>query len=154
MQIYDTTLRDGTQGEGISLSVSDKMQIAQLLDSLGVDYIEGGWPGSNPKDMEFFRLASTELSLQHARISAFGSTRRKHIVPDQDPQVQLLLEAQTPVVTLFGKSSEMQVREVLRTEMEENLRMIGDTVAYVVAADREVIYDAEHFVDGYVADAE
>ncbi len=154
MQIYDTTLRDGTQGEGISLSANDKLQIAQLLDSIGIDYIEGGWPGSNPKDMEFFQRASTELSLHHARITAFGSTRRKHRLPQDDPQVRLLLEAQTPVVTLFGKSSDLQVREVLRTEMEENLRMIGETVEYVVQAGREVIYDAEHFFDGYFADSE
>lgn len=154
MQIYDTTLRDGTQGEGISLSVNDKIQIAQLLDSLGVDYIEGGWPGSNPKDMEFFRQAAADLHLQHARISAFGSTRRKNVATDQDPQVRLLLEAQTAVVTVFGKSSELQVREVLRTDMQENLRMIGDTVEFITAAGREVIYDAEHFFDGYFADAE
>ncbi len=154
MQIYDTTLRDGTQGEGVSLSVNDKLRIAVLLDSIGVDYIEGGWPGSNPKDMEFFQRAAVDLNLQHARLAAFGSTRRKHTRPEDDPQVQLLLEAETPVVTLFGKSSEMQVRNVLRTDMQENLRMISDTVAYVADAGREVIYDAEHFFDAYFADAE
>lgn len=154
MQIYDTTLRDGTQGEGISLSANDKLQVARVLDSIGVDYIEGGWPGSNPKDMEFFARVQAELDLQHARLTAFGSTRRKHTDPARDPQVQLLLEAQTPVVTLFGKSSELHVRDVLRTDMQENLRMIGDTVGYLIEEGREVIYDAEHFFDGWRADAE
>ena len=154
MQIYDTTLRDGTQGEGISFSATDKLQVARLLDSIGVDYIEGGWPGSNPKDMEFFQRAREELELRHARIASFGSTRRKHIEAAQDPQVRLLLEAETPVVTLFGKSSALHVHHVLGTDMEENLQMIGDTVGFLVDSGREVIYDAEHFFDGFADDAE
>ena len=154
MQIYDTTLRDGTQGEGISLSVTDKLQIARILDELGVDYIEGGWPGSNPKDMDFFVRAQDELSLQRARITAFGSTRRKDTDPARDDQLQLLLQARTSTVTLFGKSSELHVQDVLRTSLRENLRMIEDSVRFLQAEGREVVYDAEHFFDGYAADAE
>lgn len=146
--LYDTTLRDGTQGEGFQLSGLDKLRIAQRLDAFGVDYIEGGWPGSNPKDVEFFQEAK-KLELKHAKLAAFGSTRRANTPVEADPQVALLLAAETPVVTIFGKSWEMQVTEVLRTTVEENRAMIHDTVAHLVKHGREVIYDAEHFFDGY-----
>lgn len=146
--IYDTTLRDGTQGEGFQLSGLDKLRIAKRLDEFGVDYIEGGWPGSNPKDIEFFREAKN-LNLKHAKLAAFGSTRRANTPVDEDPQVQLLLEAETPVVTIFGKSWELQVTEILRTTVEENQAMIRDTVSYLAKHNREVVYDAEHFFDGF-----
>jgi 2-isopropylmalate synthase len=146
--LYDTTLRDGTQGEGFQLSGLDKLRIAERLDSFGFDYIEGGWPGSNPKDVEFFHEAK-KLKLKHAKLAAFGSTRRADVAVEDDAQVRLLLEAETPVVTIFGKSWEMQVTEVLRTTIEENRAMIRDTVAYLVKHGREVVYDAEHFFDGY-----
>ncbi len=146
--LYDTTLRDGTQGEGFQLSGLDKLRIARRLDAFGVDYIEGGWPGSNPKDVEFFREAKN-LKLKHAKLAAFGSTRRADTPVEEDAQVRMLLEAETPVVTIFGKSWEMQVTEVLRTTVEENRAMIRDTVAHLVKHGREVVYDAEHFFDGY-----
>jgi len=146
--LYDTTLRDGTQGEGFQLSGLDKLRIAERLDAFGVDYIEGGWPGSNPKDVEFFQEAK-KLELKHAKLAAFGSTRRANTPVEEDPQVALLLAAETPVVTIFGKSWEMQVTEVLRTTVEENRAMIRDTVAHLVKHGREVVYDAEHFFDGY-----
>jgi 2-isopropylmalate synthase len=146
--LYDTTLRDGTQGEGFQLSGLDKLRIAKRLDEFGVDYIEGGWPGSNPKDVEFFQEAKT-LGLKHAKLAAFGSTRRANTPVGEDAQVRLLLEAETPVVTIFGKSWELQVTEVLRTTVEENRAMIRDTVEYLASHGREVVYDAEHFFDGY-----
>ena len=146
--LYDTTLRDGTQGEGFQLSVFDKLRIAERLDAFGIDFIEGGWPGSNPKDVEFFREAKS-LKLKHAKLAAFGSTRRANTPVGDDPQVALLLEAETPVVTIFGKSWELHVTEVLRTTVEENRAMIRDTVAHLVKHGREVRYDAEHFFDGY-----
>lgn len=149
--LYDTTLRDGTQGEGFQLSGIDKLRIAQRLDDFGIDYIEGGWPGSNPKDVEFFREAKN-LNLKHAKLAAFGSTRRANTSVEEDPQVQLLLDADTPVVTIFGKSWKLQVTEVLRTSIEENRAMIRDTVAHLSSHGREVIYDAEHFFDGYKDD--
>lgn len=152
--LFDSTLRDGTQGEGVAFSCDDKLRIARRLDEFGMDYIEGGWPGSNPKDMEFFERAQHELDLKHARITAFGSTVRAHTKPEDDPQVQLLIQANTPVITIFGKTWDLHVREVLRTSMEENLRMIRDTVAYLKNFGKEVIYDAEHFFDGYKADPE
>ncbi len=152
--LFDSTLRDGTQGEGVTFSCDDKLRIARRLDEFGVDYIEGGWPGSNPKDMEFFERAQHELDLKHARITAFGSTVRANTKPEDDPQVQLLIQANTPVITIFGKTWDLHVREVLRTSMEENLRMIRDTVAYLKGFGKEVIYDAEHFFDGYKADPE
>ena len=154
IQLYDTTLRDGTQGEGISLSCDDKLRIARRLDEFGMRYIEGGWPGSNPKDMEFFERAKTELNLQRARIAAFGSTCKADADPADDPQVQLLIDAATPVVTIFGKTWDLHVTEVLRTTMEENLRMIGATVRYLKSHGKEVVYDAEHFFDGYRANPE
>ncbi len=154
IQIYDTTLRDGTQGEGVNLSAEDKLKIARRLDDFGVDYIEGGWPGSNPKDMEFFDRAQRELSLRHAKVTAFGSTCRADTDPADDPQIQLLIQANTPVVTIFGKTWDMHVTEVLRTTLPENLRMIRDSVAYLKAQGKEVVYDAEHFFDGYKANPE
>lgn len=146
--IYDTTLRDGTQGEGFQLSGLDKLRIAKRLDEFGVDFIEGGWPGSNPKDVEFFREAKG-LRLGHAKLAAFGSTRRANVKVEEDAQVRLLLEAETPVVTIFGKSWKLHVEEILRTTVEENQAMIRETVAHLVKNGREVMYDAEHFFDGY-----
>ena len=151
--IYDTTLRDGTQREGISLSLEDKLRIARRLDKFGVHYIEGGWPGSNPKDVEFFRRAPS-LGLKHARVTAFGSTRRKNSVPEKDSNIKALLDANTPAVTIVGKSWDLHVLDVLETSMEENLDMVGDSVAYCKAQGKEVIYDAEHFFDGYKANPE
>lgn len=146
--IYDTTLRDGTQGEGVSFSAADKILLAEKMDAFGVDYIEGGWPGSNPRDMEFFAKAQN-LKLKHARIAAFGSTCRAKVKAAEDPQLQTLLDANTPVVTIFGKTWLLHVTEVLRTTAEENLRMIEESVRFLKEAGREVIYDAEHFFDGY-----
>ena len=154
IQLYDTTLRDGTQGEGISLSCDDKLRIARRLDDFGMQYIEGGWPGSNPKDMEFFERARHELNLRQARIAAFGSTCKADTHPADDPQVQLLIDAATPAVTIFGKTWDLHVTEVLRTSLEENLRMIRETVRYLKSQGKEVIYDAEHFFDGYRANPE
>lgn len=151
--IYDTTLRDGTQREGISLSLNDKLKIARRLDEFGVHYIEGGWPGSNPKDEEFFRAAQ-KIDWQHARITAFGSTRRKDCLPADDPNIQALLQAGAPVVTLVGKSWDLHVHDVLQTDLEENLAMISESVAYLKEQGKEVIYDAEHFFDGYKANPE
>ncbi len=148
--IYDTTLRDGTQGEGISLSCNDKLKIAQKLDEFGVHYIEGGWPGSNPKDAEFF-TRQHELKLKQAKITAFGSTRRKNTQCDDDPSLQALVEANTPVVTLVGKSWDLHVRHVLETDPEDNLDMIAESIRYFKKRDKEVVYDAEHFFDGYKA---
>ncbi|MDH5605627.1 MAG: citramalate synthase [Anaerolineae bacterium] len=153
IMIYDTTLRDGTQREGISLSCNDKLRIAQRLDELGVAYIEGGWPGSNPKDAEFFQRQG-ELNLQHAKIAAFGSTCRAGLDPGEDANIQALLDANTPVCTVVGKTWELHVAEVLRTTLEENLRMIEESLRYLCSQGREVIYDAEHFFDGYKANPE
>ena len=151
IQIYDTTLRDGTQREGLSLTCQDKLNIAALLDEFGVAYIEGGWPGSNPKDAEFFERAR-ELQFHHARLAAFGSTCRPESTPEEDQNCRALLDAQTPTVTIVGKTWTLHVDEVLRTTREENLRMIRATAAYFQAHGREVIFDAEHFFDGYKAD--
>ena len=153
LRLYDTTLRDGTQREGLSLSVEDKVKIACALDRLGVSYIEGGWPGSNPKDAEFFRRIR-QVSLAQARVAAFGSTRRPGIRCEDDGSLVALVEAETPVVTLVGKSSTLHVDRVLETTREENLRMIGESVAFFKRLGREVIYDAEHFFDGSRLDAE
>ncbi len=151
--LYDTTLRDGTQREGLSLSCEDKLKIARELDELGIHYIEGGWPGSNPKDAEFFQRVS-KLHLRHAKIAAFGSTRHARHTCDTDPNIQSLFASQTPVVTMFGKSSVLHVEKVLETTRDENLRMIADSVAYFKQLGKEVIYDAEHFFDGYKLDAD
>ena len=153
VEIYDTTLRDGSQGEGINFSVVDKLRIAERLDQFGVHYIEGGWPGSNPKDIEFFAQAKRR-KFRHARLAAFGSTRRKGVAVESDEQVRLLLEAGTPVVTIFGKTSLLHVREVLRCTPDENLAMIGDTVRFLKDHGKTVIYDAEHCFDGAKLDSE
>lgn len=146
--LYDTTLRDGTQAEGISLSVEDKLKITRLLDDLGVHYIEGGWPGSNPKDMAYFERVRS-LSLQRAKITAFGSTCRVGVQPQDDVNIQALMTAGTPTVALVGKSWMLHVTDVLRATAEENLRIIRESVAYLKAQGKEVVYDAEHFFDGY-----
>ena len=151
VKIYDTTLRDGTQGEGISFSVADKLRIARKLDELGVHYIEGGWPGSNPKDIEFFQSVK-KIKLKGAKITSFGSTRRKGIKPAQDTNLKMLLDAGTPVVTIFGKSWLLHVKQVLHTTPEENLAMINDSIKFLKSKGREVIYDAEHFFDGFKDD--
>ncbi len=150
VDLYDTTLRDGAQMEGITLSVEDKLKIARKLDELGVDYIEGGWPGSNPKDAEFFVRAQT-LNLQHARLVAFGSTRKAGGDASSDANLRALLDARTPVVTLVGKAHDMHVRDVLETSLEENLAMIADSFRYLTAQGRTCFFDAEHFFDGFVA---
>ena len=151
--LYDTTLRDGTQREGISLSLDDKLKITQKLDEFGIDYIEGGWPGSNPKDVEYFRRVGS-LELKHAKVCAFGSTRRKGVRPEEDANLKLLIEANTPVITLVGKTWDLHVTDVLEVSMAENLAMIGESVAYCKSHNKEVIYDAEHFFDGYKANPE
>jgi 2-isopropylmalate synthase len=151
LQLYDTTLRDGTQREGLSLSVEDKVKIARALDRLGVSYIEGGWPGSNPKDAEFFRRIRAVPLLQ-AKITAFGSTRRAGVSCEEDGNLRALIDAETPVVTLVGKSSILHVERILETTREENLRMIGESVAFLKRLGREVVYDAEHFFDGWRLD--
>ena len=149
VKIYDTTLRDGTQGEGISFSVTDKLLIAQKLDQFGVDYIEGGFPGSNPRDISFFAEAR-KLKLTHAKLAAFGSTRRAGVKPEEDAQLRTLLESEMPVLTIVGKTWLLHVNEILRTTAEENLAMIEESVRYLVSQGREVIYDAEHYFDGYL----
>ena len=153
IEIYDTTLRDGTQGEGFSLSLQDKLLVAQKLDDLGVDYIEGGFPLSNPKDVAFFQDVR-KLKLKNARIAAFGMTRRRGVKADEDPGMRALLEAQTPVVTLVGKSSEFQAKTVLGVTPDENLAMISDSVKLMRSAGRHVIWDAEHFFDAWKANPE
>ena len=151
--IYDTTLRDGTQREGISLSLADKLRVTELLDGLGVAYIEGGWPGSNPKDAAYFD-AVRELPLRHTRVAAFGSTCRKEADPETDANIRALVDAQTPVVTVVGKTSMLHVLEILQTTPDENLRMIRESLAYLKSLGKEVIYDAEHFFDGLKLDLE
>lgn len=148
--IYDTTLRDGAQSEGVSFSVEDKLQVAQRLDDVGIHYIEGGWPGSNAKDVEFFRRIRA-IPLKQARVAAFGSTRRAGMACEADNQVALLLAAETPIITIVGKSWDLHVHHVLETTLDENLCMIRETVAYLKAHGRQVFYDAEHFFDGYKA---
>jgi 2-isopropylmalate synthase len=145
---FDTTLRDGTQGESVSFSVEDKLIIAQKLDELGIDYIEGGWPGSNPKDREFFAKAR-DLKLEHARLTAFGATRFARHTVETDPSVKELVEAGTPVVSIFGKSWDLHTKRALGISEDENLKIISETVAYIKQHDKEVVYDAEHFFDGY-----
>ncbi|RPI06500.1 MAG: citramalate synthase [Ignavibacteriae bacterium] len=150
--LYDTTLRDGTQGEEISFSAEDKIKIAKRLDAFGISYIEGGWPGSNPKDMEFFERART-TQFQHAKIAAFGSTRRAKNPVEKDANIRALLDAQTPVVTIFGKTWLLHVKEALQISPEMNLTIISDSVEYLKKHGKEVIYDAEHFFDGYKQDS-
>ncbi len=149
--LYDTTLRDGNQDRKISLSLADKLQIARILDHFGFDYIEGGWPNpSNPTDEEFFQKIK-EVKLKHAKIAAFGSTRRPKVLPEKDPLLQALVKSGAPVKTIFGKSWDLHVTDVIRTTLEENLDMIESSVAYLKEHSEEVIYDAEHFFDGYKA---
>jgi 2-isopropylmalate synthase len=150
LQLYDTTLRDGAQQEGISFSVEDKLKIARKLDELGIHFIEGGWPGSNPKDEEFFHRAQ-DLRLSQARLCAFGSTRRPHVAADHDPNLGALVDAKTPVVTLVGKSWDKHVTDVLETTLEENLLMIRDSIGFLRSRGLVVFFDAEHFFDGYKA---
>ena len=153
IQIYDTTLRDGSQGEGVSFSLLDKITLAQRLDEMAVDFVEGGYPLSNPKDSEFFQRMR-ETPLKHAKLCAFGMTRRKGRTAAEDPGMQALIESGAPVITLVGKTSDFHVKEVLRVSLEENLAMISDSVAFLREAGREVIYDAEHFFDGWKANPE
>ncbi|WP_367125528.1 citramalate synthase [Streptomyces phytohabitans] len=150
--LYDTTLRDGSQREGISYSVAEKLAAARVLDALGVGFVEAGWPGAMPKDTEFFRRAQDELSLRHAALVAFGSTRKAGTRADRDPQVRALLDAQAPVVTLVAKSDARHIRRALRTDVAENRAMVEDTVRFLVREGRRVFLDAEHFFDGYAYD--
>src|SRR5262245_6645462 len=150
IQIYDTTLRDGTQAEDISFTLEDKLRLAERLDDLGIHYIEGGWPGSNPRDEEFFR-AIKRTGLKHARVAAFGSTRRAGISAADDRNLTLLLRAETPVVTIVGKTWDLHVREDLRIPLEENLDVIRDSITHLRRHVDEVIFDAEHFFDGLAA---
>lgn len=153
VEIFDSTLRDGAQGEGISFSVQDKLNIVKTLDELGISYIEAGNPGSNPKDLEFFQEVK-KIKLQNARLVAFGATRRKDISVESDVNLQSLLVAETSHVAIFGKSWDFQVREILKASLEENLSMIYETVAFLTKNNRKVIFDAEHFFDGYKANPE
>src|SRR6478735_9273411 len=150
VQIYDTTLRDGAQGEGVNFSLQDKLLIARRLDECGFDFVEGGYPLSNPKDAEFFQRI-VEQPLKHSRLCAFGMTRRRGVQAAEDPGMKALIESQAPVVTIVGKTSDFHVTEVLRVSLEENLAMIRDTVAYLREMGRDVVYDAEHFFDGFAA---
>jgi 2-isopropylmalate synthase len=152
--VYDTTLRDGAQREGISYSVNDKLAVARLLDDYGVGFIEGGWPGALPKDTEFFHRAQTELNLKHAQLVAFGATRKAGIDVADDPQVTALLDSGAPVITLVAKSDVRHVHEALKTSLDENEAMVRDTVAYLVAQGRRVFVDMEHFFDGYLHDSD
>ncbi len=146
--LYDTTLRDGSQGEGVNFSLQDKLLITARLDALGFDYIEGGYPLSNPKDAAYFREVR-DLDLGHAKVSAFGMTRRRDIAAEDDIGMKALVEARTPAITIVGKSWDLHVHDVLGVSLEENVRMIADSVAFCAAHSPEVIYDAEHFFDGF-----
>jgi 2-isopropylmalate synthase len=152
LEIYDTTLRDGSQQEGISLTVNDKLRVAKLLDDLGVGFIEGGWPGALPKDDEFFHRARTELDLRNATLTAFGSTRRPRLTVKEDPQLEALLAAETEVICIVGKAWDYHVREALRTDLDEGLRMVGESIEFLTSHGRRVFFDAEHFFDGYRSD--
>ena len=151
VETYDTTLRDGSQQVGLQFTVADKLRVTRLLDDLGVDVIEGGWPGSNPKDAEYFARAA-ELPWRHATLAAFGATRRPGRGVDDDPNLGALLDSKAPIVTLVGKSWDLHVTEALRTTLDENLAMVADSIAHLVAAGRRATFDAEHFFDGYAAD--
>ncbi len=153
VELYDTTLRDGSQREGISYTLADKLRIAKKLDEFGVAFVEGGWPGSNPKDAEFFARAR-DTDWNHTVITAFGATRRASLGPENDPSLRALLDSGTKACTLFGKSWGVHVTEVLRTTLDDNLKMIEESIAYLVGEKRRVLYDAEHFFDGYRADRE
>ena len=148
IEIYDTTLRDGSQGEGLSFSVQDKLMIAKRIDELGFHYIEGGWPGANPKDIAFFEEIK-KVKLKNAEVVAFGSTMKAGSKAAEDDNLRGLLAADTSAITIFGKSWDIHVKEVFRTELEENIRMIHESVKYLRSKGKKVIYDAEHFFDGY-----
>ena len=147
--LFDTTLRDGAQMEGLTLTVDDKLRIAQKIDELGVQYIEGGWPGSNPKDEEFFKRATSELRLKHAKLVTFSSTRRAGTTAGKDPNLRVTVGSGTPVVCVVGKSWDLHVKEALRTTLDENVKMVGDTMKYLKRHFDEVFFDAEHFFDGF-----
>lgn len=151
--LYDTTLRDGSQMEGISLSVDDKLRLARKLDEIGIHFIEGGWPGANPKDDEFF-LKAKDLKFSNSLLAAFGSTRKPLIAVENDPNLKAILDSQAPVTTIVGKSSEVQVKRVLETSLEENLNMIRESISYLLHKQRTVIFDAEHFFDGFIDNPE
>ncbi|HYX79507.1 MAG TPA: citramalate synthase, partial [Actinomycetota bacterium] len=151
VELYDTTLRDGAQGPGISYSVEDRMRILHKLDQLGVPYVEGGWPGANPRDTEFFRLATKE-TLEHATLTAFGMTRRAGERATDSAILRELLDANTEVVCLVGKSSDLHVTAALRTDLDEGVAMVRDSIAFLRAEGRRVFFDAEHFFDGYLRD--
>lgn len=153
VEIYDTTLRDGTQSEGVSFSVEDKLRIARRLDEFGINYIEGGWPGSNKKDEEFFKRVAT-MKWRHAKIAAFGSTRRAKNTVENDPNLQTLLQSKAPVCTIFGKTWDLHVKAALGIDLDQNLTLIRESVAFLIHHGRRVIYDAEHFFDGFKADPE
>lgn len=153
IKLYDATLREGAQAEGVSFSSTDKLKITKLLDELGIHYIEGGWPGSNPKDAEYFKKVKN-LKLQNARIAAFGSTCRKDTDPAKDKNIKALLDSEAPVVTIFGKTWTLHVKDALRTTLDKNLQMIEKSIKYLKSKNREVIFDAEHFFDGYKAEPE
>ena len=146
--LYDTTLRDGTQGENISFSADEKVKIAERLDDLGIHYIEGGWPGSNPKDIQFFDMAG-RVKFKQARLAAFGATRKPGISPEDDANLKALLETHAPVMTIFGKSWDLHVEKVMENTLSENLAMISESIEYLKSKHKEVIYDAEHFFDGF-----
>ncbi|HYA14552.1 MAG TPA: citramalate synthase, partial [Syntrophales bacterium] len=146
--IYDTTLRDGSQGEQINFSAEEKLRIAQLLDKMGFHYIEGGWPGSNPKDVRFFEMAK-DVSFRHARLTAFGSTRKANMEAAACSNIAALLQAETPAVAIFGKTWDLHISEILNVSLDENLDMIRDSIEYLKTKGKEVIFDAEHFFDGY-----
>ena len=146
--LYDTTLRDGTQGEQVTLSAEDKLRIAHKLDEFGIPYVEGGWPGSNPKDRRFFEMARG-VSFSNTQLVAFGSTHRPRIRPENDKNIQALLKTKVQAVAVFGKSWDLHVSQILSVSLDENLSMIEDTIAYLKKQEREIIYDAEHFFDGY-----
>ena len=148
IELYDTTLRDGTQAENFNLSVDDKIRLSRQMDKLGIDYIEGGWPGSNPMAVDYFK-AMQGVELKHAKLTAFGSTRHFQNAPDQDPNLQALLDSKTPAITIFGKSWDIHVHDALRIELEDNLQIIEDSLAYLRPHVKHLIYDAEHFFDGF-----
>ena len=153
IEIFDSTLRDGAQGQGISFSLEDKLKIVKALDDVGIDYIEAGNPGSNPKDMEFFKVVK-DIKLKNSKLVAFGSTRKPDINVEDDVNIKSLIEADTDVVSIFGKSSTFQVTDILKTSLPENLKMIEETIKYLKESNKEVIFDAEHFFDGYKENSE
>jgi 2-isopropylmalate synthase len=153
LEIYDTTLRDGAQAEDVSFSAEDKVRVVQQLDELGVQFIEGGWPGANPKDIEFFRMIK-ETPLRNGAVVAFGSTRKASNTVQKDGNIQALLDAETKLITLFGKTWSLHVTDALGISLAKNLEIIGDSVAYLRSKNRRVFYDAEHFFDGYKTNPE